>query len=407
MFNKNFKFNLISILIFIIFSCDQHIADNDENETQSSFTISYGTTDNCISPDSVSFLDSSASGEHDLGTGIKAIVKNDGMLFDGWYDSPNGGELISRKNPYSFILFNDMNLYAQFIQGPVYPASNSDNYNPGEGWILSWQDEFNNNDFDTNPDDENADNWDRETNTNEGDKRTNNEYQDYTGGEDTAYESDGYLVIKAEKINEEHEVHSYTSARVISNPGGKDGTSGTKGFTFQYGKIAARIQLPYGKGIWPAFWLLGDNIDETGGDTPWPSCGEVDILETGFGNNPDYYYGHAMLGGAIHYDESIDNTEGFNSYNYLTDYTYLQTGIFADNFRVYELEWSSTQMIWRVDGEEFYSLEISDEKFNEFRENFYIILNIAVSGHITDRADDSTNFPATMYVDWVRHYTKG
>lgn len=277
---------------------------------------------------------------------------------------------------------------------PVYPALNIDEYSVDDSvWTLDWSDEFEDGVFDDNT-------WDRQVLLNP----YNNEFQKYTGDESTAYENDGYMILEAAWDGTTHSKGHYTSARVISNPGGTKGDSGTDGKTIKFGKIAARVQLPYGKGLWPAFWLLGDNISETGGTMAWPSCGELDILETGFKGNTDGFYGHATLGAAIHYDRSVNNKR--KQWNYLHDSKVNKSGLYAKEFHVYELEWDETVVIWRVDNKEFFRADIADPEFNEFRENFYMIFNIAVGGDLTDHPDENTVFPQFMYIDWVRHYTK-
>jgi len=261
-------------------------------------------------------------------------------------------------------------------------------------WELQWSDEFDDNNFDTNI-------WHRQIWLNP----PNNEWEQYTGEPNTAYEQDGCMILKADKkTGLPNSPGNYTSARVISNPGGQNGNSGSDGKVFKYGKIAAKIQLPYGKGIWPAFWMLGDNINETGGTTPWPSCGEIDILETGFAGNKDGYWGNATLGGALHYDTSVDNKA--TSWAYDTNHISLNSGKFADDFHIFEIEWDATEIIWKVDGTQYFRKDISDPIFNEFRNNFYVIFNIAIGGNLTDSPDDSTVFPQYMKIDWIRHYTK-
>ncbi|MBI9099738.1 MAG: glycoside hydrolase family 16 protein, partial [Spirochaetaceae bacterium] len=218
--------------------------------------------------------------------------------------------------------------------------------------------------------------------------------QKYTGAASTAYEQDGSMVIKAEHTGDDYGYEDFTSARVISNPGGGTGDSGSTGKTFRYGKIAARIKLPYGKGIWPAFWMLGDNISETGGTITWPSCGEIDILESGHVSADDGYFGSATAGQAIHsYNGGSSGSE-----------TRLESGIFGDEFHVFEIEWNSSQIIWKIDEETVHNEDISS--IIEFQKDFYLIFNIAVGGNYTYTPDNTTTFPQYMYIDWVRHYTK-
>lgn len=258
-----------------------------------------------------------------------------------------------------------------------FPAANlkNDTYRPGENWKLVWSDEFSGEGID-------ADNWTRQV---EEAGRFNEEWQRYTSSSENAYVDNGCLVIKAIHESDSHGMDQYTSARL--HTGNKH--------TFKYGKIAARIQLPHGQGIWPAFWMLGANIDEQGGDTPWPESGEIDILEM-YGSKSD-----AVVEANIHYaDESGAHANmGAESFK-------LPQGKFADAFHVFELEWDATRLVWRVDGKEFASAPITSPGLTEFHKEFFLLLNVAVGGTHAGRPDSSTSFPQAMYVDWVRVYEK-
>ncbi len=263
--------------------------------------------------------------------------------------------------------------------GPTarYPAANlaEDTYRPGPEWELVWADEFDAETID-------ADNWRFQE---EKAGRFNSEWQRYTGVGENAYIDQGCLVIEARHESDSHGMGRYTSARL--NTAGKG--------AWKYGRIAARIQLPYGPGIWPAFWMLGANIDENGGDTPWPQTGEIDILELyGSRNNgrveanihyADTSGAHAMMG-AVGYD--------------------LEQGRFADGFHVFEIEWDAERIQWFVDGQRYASTPISAGEFSEFHSEFFILLNIAVGGRAAGPPDERTPFPQYMYVDWVRVYQK-
>lgn len=274
-------------------------------------------------------------------------------------------------------------------------ASNLDDYTVTNEWKLVWEDNFNDGVFDTNT-------WTRQVNLNP----HNQEWQQYTGEPDTAWEADGVMIIKAEMTGTVHGAGNYESARVISNPGGQNGDSGTDGKTFKYGKIAARIQLPKGKGLWPAFWMLGDNRSETGGDTGWPQCGEIDIMESGSAKYPNY--GQGTITGALHHDPSIDNSGDWQSNHVLSagHYTLPNSELFSEAFHVFEIEWDVNSIIWKVDGIQIGQQSISEAGRSEFHKDFYVIFNIAVSGWYTVPPDNTTPFPAYMYVDWIRHYTK-
>lgn len=256
-----------------------------------------------------------------------------------------------------------------------YPAANldDDNYDPGPGRDLVWSDEFKGTTLD-------PDNWVRQV-VKAG--RFNGEWQRYTDSVENAYIEDDCLVIKAIHEGDVHASDQYTSARLHS----------VTSDAWQYGKIAARIQLPYGKGIWPAFWMLGANIAENGGDTPWPQSGEIDILEMyGSRNN-------GRVEANIHYANRKDRHESMGAESYT-----LEDGWFADAFHVFEIEWDEEGIEWFVDGRKFASTSISGDEFSEFHKPFFILLNIAVGGRAAGAPEDSTVLPQVMYVDWVRVY---
>ncbi len=246
-------------------------------------------------------------------------------------------------------------------------------YDPGSGYTLVWSDEFKGPTL-------NEDNWNYQV---EKAGRFNEEWQRYVHSTDNAYIEDDCLVIEAIHAGNAHSHDQYTSARL--NTAGKQ--------SWKYGKIAARMKLPHGKGIWPAFWMLGANIDENGGDTPWPQCGEIDILEL-YGTEDD-----GVVEANIHYaDKKGEHTQmGAKSFK-------LDSGKFADEFHIFELEWTKDHMIWSVDGEEYTRVDISTKEYASFHKEFFFLLNIAVGGTYAGRPDETTPFPQRMYVDWIRVY---
>jgi beta-glucanase (GH16 family) len=250
---------------------------------------------------------------------------------------------------------------------------NNGTYNPGESWKLVWADEF-------EGDSINPDNWNHQI-VETG--RFNEEWQRYTNSSENTYIENGQLVIKAVHESDTHGIDQYTSARL--NTANKQ--------AWKYGKIAARIKLPHGKGIWPAFWMLGANIDENGGDTPWPQSGEIDILEL-YGTHDD-----ATVEANIHYADNEDKHAMMGAISYSLD-----NGIFADDFHLFELKWTKERISWLVDGTEYASVDISSVELSEFHEEFFLLLNIAVGGTWAGRPDNSTTFPQHMYVDWIRVY---
>jgi len=252
---------------------------------------------------------------------------------------------------------------------------NKDAYQPGLNWKLAWSDEF-------EADTINVNNWNSQV-VEAG--RFNEEWQRYTNSNKNAYIENNCLVIKAIHESDVHGKDQYTSARL--NTANKH--------AWKYGKIAASMKLPQGKGIWPAFWMLGTNINENGGDTPWPQCGEIDIFEL-YGSKDD-----AVIEANAHYA----NKAGSHAMMGAADFK-LEQGKFADAFHIFELEWDTNSITWLVDGNQFASMPISEDELSEFHEEFFMIFNIAVGGTYAGRPDATTKFPQYMYVDWVRVYNK-
>ncbi|MEO1588939.1 MAG: glycoside hydrolase family 16 protein [Bacteroidota bacterium] len=249
----------------------------------------------------------------------------------------------------------------------------TDSYDPGPNWKLAWADEFDRDSLDGR-------NWTYQI---EPAGRFNDEWQRYTNSTQNAYINNECLVIKAIHESDAHGMDQYTSARLHT----------ANKHTWTYGKIAARIKLPKGQGIWPAFWMLGANINENGGDTPWPQCGEIDILEL-YGSKDE-----AVVEANLHYADSTDSHAMMGAASYK-----LEEGIFADEFHIFELEWTADQLTWFVDGNAFASTPLTSVERSEFHQDFFILLNMAVGGTYAGRPDATTPFPQHMYVDWVRVY---
>lgn len=253
------------------------------------------------------------------------------------------------------------------------PSTDGGNYQPGPGYSLVWADEFDTKEI-------NVSNWNLQV-VDAG--RFNDEWQRYTNSDKNAYIEDGCLVIRALHESDVHGMDQYTSARVNS----------AQKQSWKYGKIAARIKLPQGQGIWPAFWTLGANIDQNGGDTPWPQCGEIDILEL-YGSHDN-----AVVEANIHYADSTDKHAMLGAIPYK-----LEEGIFADDFHIFELEWDADSIAWLVDGEQYASTSITGDELQEFHHKHFLLFNIAVGSIWAGRPDETTKFPQHMYVDWVRVY---
>lgn len=236
-----------------------------------------------------------------------------------------------------------------------------------EGYTLIWQDEFDGATID-------PDSWNFET----GDGCPNNcgwgnnELEYYRT--QNAWEADDVLIIEARK--ESYQNRFYTSARMT-----------TKGkVLFRYGRVDIRALLPEGQGIWPALWLLGNNVSSVG----WPKCGEIDIMEMigGSGRENRCY-------GTVHWD----NGEGHASYG---DSHTLSSGTFADAYHVFTLTWDAASIKWYVDDKLYNTVNITGPDMTEFHQEFFVIFNVAVGGNWPGNPDNSTVFPQQMRVDYVR-----
>jgi beta-glucanase (GH16 family) len=187
----------------------------------------------------------------------------------------------------------------------------------------------------------------------------------------------GHLAITAR--SEQYADQPYTSARIKT----KDL------FERTHGRFEARIKLPAGQGIWPAFWLLGAGIDQVG----WPQCGEIDIMEYR-GQEP------RVLHGSLH-------GPGYAGNGALTRSHVLAQGGFDLGFHVFAVEWSSGAITWLVDGFPYFTATPADLPSGTswvFDQPFFVILNVAVGGRWVGAPDATTVFPQTMLVDYVRVY---
>jgi beta-glucanase (GH16 family) len=243
----------------------------------------------------------------------------------------------------------------------------------GEGlkaqcYELLWADEF---DYTGFPD---AEYWTFEVG---GDGWGNSELQYYKANdEDNSWVENGSLKITA--IKETYGGRNYTSARILTR----------EKFNFQYGKIEASLKLPYGQGIWPAFWIMGESISDVG----WPACGEIDIMEMVGGDNGDN-----EIHGTAHWDNEGSHAQYGGSYS-------LSGGIFADTFHTFTVEWDPSSIRWFLDGQQFHVLSITSAGLSEFHNDFFILLNLAVGGRWPGDPDQSTVFPQTLEVDYIRVY---
>jgi beta-glucanase (GH16 family) len=201
----------------------------------------------------------------------------------------------------------------------------------------------------------------------------NNESQYYTSSPNNVKVDTGYLHIIAKE--EQYQGSNYTSGRIK--------TQGR--YDFQYGKIEARIKMPVGQGIWPAFWMLGTNITAVS----WPQCGEIDIMEH-INSAPDIH-------GTIHYNLN-------SSYNFIGQSTTCD----VTQFQLYTVEWDEDDIKWFVNGTLFHQVNITNgmNSTEEFHNPFFLLLNLAVGGNWPGGPNASTPSTSTMLVDYVRVYQK-
>ncbi len=213
----------------------------------------------------------------------------------------------------------------------------------------------------------------------------NNELEFYTNKTKNVYQDGtGFLVIKAIKETVKDGCWygdcDYTSGRIL--------TKGT--LERKYGRFEARIRIPKGQGIWPAFWMLGSNI----GTTNWPNCGEIDILEN-IGKEPKTVHG------TIH-------GPGYSGANGI-GMPYSSNQDFSDSFHIYAVEWEPEVIRWYVDGNLYQTRTPKDLPEGAkwvYNHEFFIILNLAVGGGWPGNPDASSVFPQSMKVDYVRVYQR-
>jgi beta-glucanase (GH16 family) len=241
-----------------------------------------------------------------------------------------------------------------------------------EGWELVWHEEF-------DGDAINRTNWTFDIG---GWGWGNGEAQYYTDRPENARVENGLLVIEARQ--EKYENSYYTSARLLTQDLQE----------FRYGRIEARLKVPPGAGLWPAFWMLGSDFERNPDDpydSNWPEAGEIDIMEY-VGREPD------LIMGTVH-GPGYSGSTGRSKWN-------RQDFEIADDFHTYAIEWNYEGISWFFDGEKYFTLQREDIGDLEwvFDNEFFILLNLALGGQFAGPISLDTKFPANLYVDYVRVY---
>lgn len=214
----------------------------------------------------------------------------------------------------------------------------------------------------------------------------NHELEYYTRRSENVRIEDGKLVITARResyVGAGGARFNFTSARLK-----------TQGhFSQAYGRFEARIKLPAGQGIWPAFWALGENVDSAG----WPKCGEIDIMEN-VGKEPGMNHG------------SLHGPGGKGTTSDMTATITLPAGHrLADDFHIYAVDWEPGAIRFYLDDHlyaTFYAAQWPTDGTWVFNHRFFLILNVAVGGDWPGAPDDTTSFPQSMLVDYVRVYKR-
>ena len=250
----------------------------------------------------------------------------------------------------------------QVLPAPVF-VTNEDARETNQYTELKWSDEFNDGGLDQTKwvYEQGASGW------------GNNELQNYTNSTENVFTEGGNLVIRAKK---EAGANAYTSGRIITK--GKQ--------NFQFGRLDVRAKVPKGKGVWPAIWMLGSDIDQNN----WPMCGEIDIMELR-GSKPRELLStmHFGTSSATHIYKGTTEPLSYD---------------LSDDFHIFSVVRSKDLIRFYLDGREYYRFTSSDASPYPFNNPFFVILNVAVGGNFDGNPDGTASFPQQMQVDYVRFF---
>jgi beta-glucanase (GH16 family) len=269
-------------------------------------------------------------------------------------------------------------LFAGYTEHPKRSLHAASRPQDKSAWKLIWYDEFNGPNG-ARPD---ASKWSYDTG---GWGWGNNELEYYTDRAQNSFIEKGNLAIRAALetyTGKDKVTRNYTSARLLTK----------NKFALTYGKAEARIKITYGQGLWPAFWMLGDNIESV----KWPDCGEIDIMEN-IGREP------SAVHGTVH-GPGYSGGEGIGA-----TYELPEGKRFADDFHTFAVEWEPNVIRHYVDGHLYQTLtpaNLPKGRAWVFDHPFFLLLNVAVGGNWPGDPDPGTAFPQTMRVDYVRVYQR-
>ena len=319
---------------------------------------------NAFAPVSTTESSSSSTAIENLSSSIDGGTKPVIPSSDSRKDSANPSAKSSSDAPVSSSAVPSSSSQAVILSSDSREESSSSSSSP-----YLWNEEFDGDAIDTNK-------WSFEIGTGAS-GWGNNEWEYYTDRKENAYIKDGVLHIRAQK--EDYKGSKYTSARMIT----KDK------FSFTYGTVEARIALPTGKGIWPAFWMLGQNIDKVS----WPACGEIDIIEAI--NDENIIYG-------THHWQYNGNHASYG--NNTKDYYGTSKELDITQFHTYKMVWNEKLIAMYVDDFKYQEIDIEKAKdgLEAFHKPQFFILNVAVAGNWPGFEVDDTQFPNEMLVDYIR-----
>lgn len=360
-----FFLTFFALASLLLFSCDKEPDDPPvvlPTNLSTNISVDEGLVDVVASADNANFYTITFFEDGDSTT----VEATDGVA--SYTFSENGTFSIRSRAHVSYTHFIEVNETVDVTVDPGHtggiPTTGYTTPMTYPNYTLVWNDEFDGSSLSSD--------WNYELGTgNNG--WGNNELQYYR--QENVEVSEGLLKITAKE--ELFGGKNYTSSRITTQ--GKQ--------SFMHGRIDIRAALPYGQGIWPALWMLGDNFSSVG----WPECGEIDIMELvgGAGTNDKTVHG------TIHWDDNGSHASygGSNS---------LSEGIYAEEFHVFSIIWDQSSIKWLRDDIQYQVADITPAGLSEFQESFFLIFNLAVGGNWPGSPDGSTVFPQTMAVDYVR-----